>query len=152
MAEVSHLRGSTGKGISELSLRTAGSFLQGREAGFATLHFSKSLCCKNYFLFPAEFFVRAASIAESSTPQWPVSAVVLGAEQSFLCPTKAGGVSLFSPQRPEGFSLSHSESEWWLHSSCAECCLGAMQFPSKKTLGASFFLSHCLQLLLLIEE
>lgn len=58
VAEVSHLRGSTGKGISELSPRTAGSSLQGREAGFATLHFCKSLCCKNYFLLPAEFFCK----------------------------------------------------------------------------------------------
>lgn len=96
---MSRLRGSTGKGISELSLGTAGSFLQGREAGFATLHFCKSLCCRNYFLFPAEFFVITTSIAESSTHHWPVSAVVLGVEQSFLCPTKAGGVSLFSPPK-----------------------------------------------------
>lgn len=110
VAGVSHLEGSTGKGISELSLGTAGSFLQGREAGFATLHFCKSLSCKNYFLFPAEFFVRAMSLAEGSIPQWPVSAAVLGAEQSFLCPTKAGGASLFSPQRPEGLFMSHSDS------------------------------------------
>lgn len=143
VAEVPHLRGSTGKGIFELSLGTAASFLQGREAGFAILHFSKSLCCKNDFLFPV-VFVRAASIAESSTPQWPVSAVVLGAEQSFLCPTKAGGVSLFSPQRPEGFSVSHSESGWWLHSSCAECCLGAMQFPSKECCFGGFLLFQSL--------
>lgn len=144
VAGVSHLEGSTGKGISELSLGTAGSFLQGREAGFATLHFCKSLCCKNYFLFPAEFFVRAMSLAEGSIPQWPVSAAVLGAEQSFLCPTKAGGASLFSPQRPEGLFMSHSDSEWWLHSSCAEGCLGAMQFLSKERSFGGFLLSQSL--------
>lgn len=111
---------------------------------------SGSLCAVGIsFFFLQSFLVRATSIAESSPPQWPVSAVVLGAEWSFLCPSRAGGVTLFSLQGPEGRFLSRSESEWWLHSSCAECCLGAMQFPSKECCFGGFLpsfsalASHC---------
>lgn len=62
-------------------------------------------------------------------------------------PFKAGGASLFSPRRPEGFSLSHSESEWWLHSSYVKCHLGAKQLPSKQCWFWGFLLSQPLLVL-----
>lgn len=137
VAEVSHLPGSTGKGISELSLRAAGSFLQGREAGCATLHFWKSLSCKNYF--PAQFFIRAGSIAASSTPQWPASVLFWGQNSPFSVPPRLEVFLCFSRS-----FLPHSEPEGCFYSGCAGCCLGAMQFPSKECCFGGFLPSQSL--------
>lgn len=52
------LEAAQGKGISEMRLRMAGFFLEGREAGFAMLHFFKSSCCRNYFLFSFRVFCK----------------------------------------------------------------------------------------------
>lgn len=67
--------------------------------------------------------------------------------EGWNAPFKAGGASLFSPQRTEGFSLSHSESKWWLHSSYVKCHLGAKQLPSKQCWFWGFLLSQPLLVL-----
>lgn len=140
VAEVSHLPGSTGKGISELSLRTAGSFLQGREAGCATLHFWKSLCCKNYF--PAEFFIRAGSIAASSTPQWPASVLFWGQNSPFSVPPRLELFLCFSrsfcaPFRARGvFALRLCWMLPWCHAVYLQGVL-LWRLPSSSVIASS---------------
>lgn len=113
---VSSQRQHREQGISEMRLRMAGFFLGGREAGFATPHFFKSSCCKNYFLFSCRVFCK--DYKHCREQHWSMACFWCsfeGWKSPFSVPYKAGSASLFSPQRPEGLLLSYSELEWWLH-------------------------------------
>ena len=51
------------------------------------------------------------------------------------------------PLKTRRFSLSHSESKWWLHSSYDKCHLGGKQIPSKEGCFWGFLLSQPLLVL-----